>query len=467
MKSISTVLAILLMALICLVGGCGSDIVTPVENDGEGLSHVKFGLDLTLGVHDGTRSQGRPLDSSDPAQWVRNMRIYLFRADMDDDPEDDSAFRYSLIPSADGGEPLEYIFVPSFMKDAIWDSDENETHAYLIDSYLPKGYRYKLLAVGRDDVSEDDKGAPGTLLTSDMDGRMGWTPVSVNPAEATTLASASMSLNVTSVRLSTAELFVGCSDSFSVDDDEEDFLVDIMLKRSVAGVIMYLENIPTHFRAMADFTRPGIMPPYTPLSLITKGKEYKVSSVAIAPVVINTGVGMIGSQPCGETSVNQNFSWYLVDANLSSARERDGFFVDTNPSNQRHPNSVFGGSFILPLDRHDGVELIAGTPEFDHTLYLVFYTNDNDLNDHTFATPFFWYPIENVRQTFNTTSGLYEDAADASEQISYLLEADNIYSLGEKYGAVDLPLDLSVLRGVSSDTRSAEKYTFTLVTGRK
>lgn len=462
MKSIISRYTVFMIAFMSLICGCNQDI-NHMDDGGNGsLSHVRFDLRLAVRQDVDTRASGRQLINSDAAQDVSNVRIYLFRAPLNADPKDDSAFKYYKMPAKDGGAPKDYFYVPSFEKDAIWDSDKEETHVYIIDPFLEKGYQYKLLAIGRDDVKEGDSD-PGTLLLSTTEGATGWSDISTDPAQATTLHQAAMSINITRVRLCVGELFVGCSEALIVDDEDENFLTDILLTRSVAGVLMYLENIPSHFNALTDITRPGIIPPYKPMSLITKGKEYKVSSIAIAPAVISTGVEMIGRGPCGNPEPNQNFRWYLVDANLLSAQEKDGYFVNTNPDNEKHPNSLLAGNFILPVNSHEGTDIIGDYEKFDHTLYLVFYTNDNDLDDHTFATPFFWYPIENIRQTYDAVTGGYIDDPAASLEVSYPLHANHIYSLGERYGNVDAPLDLSALKTLQPDTRSTNTPALQLI----
>jgi len=124
-----------------------------------------------------------------------------------------------------------------------------------------------------------------------------------------------------------------------------------------------------------------------------------------------------------------------------------------NPDNEKHPNSILAGNFILPIESSGDLNIIDGYEPLGHTLYLVFYTTDNDMDDHTFATPFFWYPIEMVNQIYDSTKGEYVDAPGAAPQEAYPLRANQIYSLGERYGNVDAPLDLSAL--AASQSRAA------------
>lgn len=451
MKSLifnSILSAALALGLLGLVScGAGNDPI-PGEETAQSLSQVRFDIRLTVGQQPDSRSTGRQLDSADGAQSVTNMRLYLFRAPMAADPEDNSAFRYCRFPEEGSGRLMPYLYVPVFEKDSVWTDKADETHALLVDPCLAKGYRYKILAIGRDDITETDE-STGLLFPSTIEGDEGWVDVTADPEGATTLSEVAMSANLRSLRLQTSELFTGCTEAFLVDDDHEDFTATIILSRSVTGMLMYIENIPTHFKALADFTRPGIMPPYRPITLITKGKEYRVSSVAIAPISITSKVALISREACGATAVNETFRGYFADTNLTGAEERDGYFVNTNPTNQAHPNSILSGSFILPISTPQPLRIIDGCEPMDHTLYLVFYTTDNDIDDHTFATPFFWYPIECISQTYDEAKGEYVDAPGSSPSSTYPLRANQIYSLGEKYGSVDTPLDLSALSGPS------------------
>lgn len=444
--------SVIFFFILVALTGC-SGLSEPLGyNDSESFSRVRLDLTLTVSDRSGSRSSGRILDNSDPAQRLSNMRVYLFRADLNASSSDDSAFKYCR-PRVEGSDsPVDYFYIPAFEKDYTWNSEGNETHAMLIEPYLEKGYQYRLLAIGRDDIEEgsDDQGLL-RLTTYDRADRL--TDVSTKPMEATTLAEIVMAINLRGVRLQTSELFTGCSDTFVVSDDNEDFTASIIVSRSVAGMLMYIENIPTHFKALADFTRPSIMPPYEPMSLITKGKEYKVSSIAIAPTTITSMVGLLSRKACGDIATNDNFRGYFADINLADAQTDEGIFVNTNPENTAHPNSILCGNFILPIDAPSALPIIEGYQLLDHTLYLVFYTTDNDMDDHTFATPFFWYPIESVAQIYNPATGSYQDAPGGDVEASYALMSNHIYSLGEKYGNVDAPLDISALNN-SSQSRS-------------
>lgn len=435
-----------------MLAGCSGEADMAYNDSEVRLSAVKFNLTMTVGHGPSSLSSNRQLVSSDASQSVSNMRVYLFRANLHADPNDNSAFRYCQVTHEGSDRPLDYYYVPAFEKDYVWKNDSDETHAILIDPYLEKGYQYKLLAIGRDDISENSPDA-GLLRQATVDGNDPWIPVSDSPSAATSLADVAMAINLKGVRLQTGELFTGCTEAFVVDDDHEDFTASITLNRSVVGMLMYIENVPTHFKAMADFTRPGIMPPYEPMPLITKGKEYKVASVAIAPITITSKVGLIGRKACGELGVNANFRGYFADTSLANAQDRDGYFINTNPDNEKHPNSILAGNFILPIESSGDLNIIDGYEPFGHTLYLVFYTTDNDMDDHTFATPFFWYPIEMVNQIYDSTKGEYVDAPGAAPQEAYPLRANQIYSLGERYGNVDAPLDLSAL--AASQSRAA------------
>lgn len=457
LKLIRYSLAAMLMPAYVLLWSCSSTGQDDMDDiDSKDLVKINISVDITVGHNVDSRSGVRPLDSSDPAQRVNNMRVYLFRAALDADPSDNSAFHYCRVPHSGNTEPADYFYVPAFEKDDTWNDSGNETHAFLIDPYLEKGYQYKLLAIGRDDIDESSNNAG--LMRPTTNGSEGWIDISENPAEATTLAEAAMSINIAGVRLHTCELFTGCTEAIVVDGESENFTAGIFLRRAVAGVIMYIENIPTHFKALADFSRPGVIPPYSPLPLITKGKEYKVSSVAIAPICISSCVGIVDRLSVGDIPANTNFRGYYADRSLAAAQEADGHFINTNTGNSEHPNSIFVGNFVLPVDAPGSLEVFDNYSNLDHTLYLVFYTTDNDMDDHTFATPFFWYPIESVSQSYDAITDTYIDDADATPVNSYPLKANHVYSLGEKYGTVDAPIDLSALQQPVAPSRSSQVY---------
>lgn len=449
-----------IMAFGGMLSSCESATSMPEIGVEDGLGEVRLQFTISVGQDLETRAEGRPLDNTDAMQKVSNMRLYMFRADADTPDKNYSEFKYCRMRD-ESGETVNYLYIPAFEKDQTWTSTSDEMHPILLTQTLEKGYKYIFLAVGRDDIDQTGEDT-GSLRQTSVSGSEGWISVNEMPTRATTLAEASMAINIRRMELQTCELFTGTSNAILVDNDHEDFVSNIILKRRVSGVLMYLENIPTHFKALANFSQPGLTPPFDQMPLITKGKEYKVTSVAIAPICISTQIGVVNGIPNGTGYPNSNFRGYFADVDLTKAQDKDGYFINTNPGDPTHPNSVLAGNFVLPISVTHAHSIIEGYPEFDHTLYLVFYTTENDLDDHTFAAPFFWYPIECVAQEYNSITGEYVDKSGTAPTANYTLNTNQVYSLGEKYGDINRPLDLS-----SIGTNAGSKMTSKMVLSSK
>lgn len=202
----------LVSALLAVVAfGCTSD---EVEKRGD----IELTIQLTMASKMNTRS-ARTLEGVDNWQHVTTVRIYVFRSD-----EEDGEFTIyqPTVKNIEGIEQkIEYIDVEAFKKTDIYKEEKFEQHSVVFKPKLPEGY-YRLLAIGVDedkslfDIINEDSKWDEILKT-----------VEDNPI--------------------TDEFFSGYSETIHVSSSIDKSLINIELKRCVAGVLLYVTNIPTQY----------------------------------------------------------------------------------------------------------------------------------------------------------------------------------------------------------------------------
>ena len=393
-KSLLLTIAALVMLLCagCSDSGQADDSLTP-----EKTCEVKLTFAIGLNARLSTRA-GRTLESSDDWQQVNSMRVYLFRS-----TTETGTYTYYR-PTLDG-VAKDYLYVSDFEKTSIWGDDETtfEEHTYVTSTLeLATGW-YKFLAIGRDDINGDnDSGATWTFTTL---------------TEGTTTLE-SLTATVTSTSLACNELFVNYDDisPLHMDGSGPAFYKEIMLRRAVAGVLMYVENIPAKI-GTSDVKSIGIVRrKHTwAMNLISPSLNKPTATGSVSAQIAADGVLLetAGTIPAATD--------YVVRYDLSSATVVNGYFVNTNPTNAVHPNSIYKGAFVTPQE--------AATA--DCTLELVLCDTDGKV-----------LKSRNVKL-------VKSNGADVSGSLNYLypIIANTIYQLGQRNikDNIDEPIDLGEL----------------------
>lgn len=426
------------IALTLVAGGC-TQTDSPDYDHSEALNDVILNFNVTLNAT-GSR-QTRKLDSSDCSQHVTDMRIYVFRSETG---AGDASFTYYRPMVGDSSDPQDYFGVGAFADDETHISEKR----YTITSRLPKGY-YRFLAVGRD----DDAGSGEDNISTD------WA------AGATTWNEAVIS---TKDPYLSGEVFTGYP--LKLDDtpatfhvkDAAGFSTSIDLYRAVAGVLLYVENLPdvleSDFSWNAtrmvesegdDGTIGEIEETYT---IVRQGAEYQISEIAVVAPGYNNAMNL-----CTRHWTDNSFiaeTQEFINTRLVSIPMAD---IRTDWAHTKDADGYYGisrriGSFVMPAqlkghtvelryvpDAQDRAEVIYTFPA---SMYLAFFTEVDGRR----------YPVKmlNVRdssQTIHLPGGLsfYTPEELAVERTQYNLICNNIYCLGDfrtEGTPIDEPIDL-------------------------
>ena len=202
----------LVEALLAVVTfGCTLDGVEEREN-------IELTIQLTMASQLNTRD-ARPLEGVDNWQHVTAVRVYLFRSDTEDG--EFTIYQPSVNYREDVEQKIEYIDVEAFKKSEIYKGEKFEQHSIVFNPKLPEGY-YRLLAIG---VDEDESLFDIIQVDSKLDEIL--KTFEDNPV--------------------TNEFFSGYSETLHVTNSIGKSLIDIEMKRCVAGVLLYVTNIPTQY----------------------------------------------------------------------------------------------------------------------------------------------------------------------------------------------------------------------------
>lgn len=354
-----------------VLGACsGDDGVVPASAETLGVA-----VDITFRLDGSVQTRAtRPLMSSDNWQRTTDVRIYIFRSDTE-------GGTYTCHKQQAMGKTFEYTYVPLFEKDTwgatdVWGDDEKgmEQHRCRLNANLKRGY-YKLLAIGRDDISEtDESGSMMALSTLDN----GTTPLG------------DLTLTCTDA-VKAAEVFTGTSDAFCVDFEGYETTTTIEMTRAVAGLLMYVENVPAAIGSV------------------------RVAAIGVEHVSATPGVTAYSKTACGAATTDVCLLKHTFDV---SAPTSSGYYVNTTTNTTDieagHPNSVCLGTFLTPQ---------SATTAGSSSLQLVYYDADG-----------------NKLKTMKVK--LATELHDGEDNLHYSLRANHFYSLGQRNSDTNQPLDL-------------------------
>lgn len=395
-KSINIILAASLL-MSCSASNDAPDTLA------DGSHAVK--LDMTVGVSAGVVGS-RELDTWDGAQQVNDMRIYVFRCPAEKKGTREEAYTYCrpIGEAANNG----YYSVDAFNNREPYYSAEHqnmpEQHSYTFEPYLQNGYYYQFLAIGRDDKYATKKVLTEPKFTENEttleDARIALTEEEKNSAE----------LGI----LNTTELFSGILQDENthkeapvlVTEETKYFHRTLTASRNVAGLMIYVENIPAKVESnAAGDGRPVTFTP-TSLSVVATGIT---TETLIRQKQAPADAESLTYQTLGTIDLTSN-GW-TVDA------EENIFKRDEDSKKGWKANSYMISNFMMPTPEGK-MQKSKNSAENETTFYLHY----TDGKHHRY---------DNIRKS--TTTG---------DKFKFPIEANHLYCLGAKSETVNQPYDL-------------------------
>lgn len=387
-----------------LLASCSASGDSPVTL-AYGSHAVKLGMNV--GVSAGIAS--RELNTWEGAQQVNDMRIYVFRCPKDKKGTPEEAYTY-YIPNDLKAEGKSYYTVDKFNNREPYYSANHqnipEQHFYAIEPYLQNDYYYQFLAVGRDDKYTD---TPKILDETNF------------LEETTKLEEAKISLTKATINsaqlgiLYTTELFTGylqdektqADAPVLVTEETKYFQRTITATRNVAGMMIYVKNIPAKVESNAagDMSTITFMP--TSLSIVATG--------------INTETLLKSKQAPAEATPMEYRNLGTIDltpANGWTVDETQNIFKrDEDTQKGWKANSYMLSNFMMPTPE-ESMKPSKNSEEAETTFYLHY----TDGTHHRY---------DNIKKATNT-----------GKMRKFPIEANHLYCLGAKSKTVNQPYDL-------------------------
>jgi len=384
------------VAALFLMTGCTNSELSDDSVISNKRHEVTLTFDMGLDSHASTRAAGnRDLTSSDDWQKVSSVRVYMFRSDTE-------SGTYTYYRPTIHGAKQDYLYASAFSgKTEVWGDDEIpwEEHELVISAMTIDEGWYRFVGIARDDIDGDDNtGSTWTFSTL--------------TENVTTMSS--LTATVTSGGLTCGELFVGEAENAPVQINANKHLHEtIIMKRCVAGVLMYVENIPTTVNSTAVKS----------IGIVRRKHTWGIDlNLDASPCFLPTGspVSLVadGNTLVGVTPAPTD---YIVSYIVPNAAESsNGYYVNiTETGSTAHPNAIFRGSFVTPQE----------APAADCTLNMV-------------ACDVYGKVLRQWNVKLVESGG-----ASVTPTLLYPLTANNLYCIGQRNIAEDIdePLDLGEL----------------------
>lgn len=405
MKRISIKNSLNIILATSLLVSCSASNDTP-DTLADGSHAVK--LSMRVGVSAGVVTDSRELDTWDGAQQVNDMRIYVFRCPAEKKGTSEEAYTYCA-PIETEAAKKGYYTVDAFNNSEPYYSAEHqnmpEQHSYTIDPYLQNGYYYQFLAIGRDDKYATTKVLTEPKFTENEtkleDARLALTEETKNSAK----------LGI----LNTTELFSGIlqdentqeEDPVLVTEDTKYFQRTLTASRNVAGLMIYVENIPAQVESNAagDVSTVTFTP--TSLSVVTTGIT---TETLIRQKQAPADAESLTYQTLGTIDLTSANGW-TVDATENIFKRAE------DPQKGWKANSYMMSNFMMPTPEGK-MQKSKNSSENETTFYLHY----TDGTHHRY---------DNIRKS--TATG---------NKFKFPIEANHLYCLGAKSKTVNQPYDL-------------------------
>ena len=405
MKRISIKNSLNIILATSLLVSCSASNDTP-DAIADGSHTVK--LEMRVGVSAGVVTDSRELDTWDGAQQVNDMRIYVFRCPADKKGTAEEAYTYCA-PVGTESAKKGYYTVDAFNNREPYYSAEHqnmpEQHSYTIEPYLQNGYYYQFLAVGRDDKYATTKVLTEPEFTENEtkleDARIALTEETKNSAK----------LGI----LNTTELFSGIlKDEKTQEDapvlvteDTKYFHRTLTASRNVAGLMIYVENIPAQVESNAAGEGNTVTFTPTSLSIVATGIT---TETLIRQKKAPADAESLTYQTLGTIDLTSANGW-IVDATENIFKRAE----DTQKGWKA--NSYMMSNFMMPTPE-EKMQKSKNSAENETTFYLHY----TDGTHHRY---------DNIRKS--TTTG---------DKFKFPIEANHLYCLGAKSKTVNQPYDL-------------------------
>lgn len=395
-KSINIILAASLL-MSCSASNDAPDTLA------DGAHVVK--LSMRVGVSAGVVTGSRELDTWDGAQQVNDMRIYVFRCPVDKKGTSEEAYTYCTPIGTENG----YYTVDAFKNTTPYYSAEHqnmpEQHSYTFEPYLQNGYYYQFLAIGRDDKYATKKVLTEPKFTENVtkleDARIALTEEAKNSAN----------LGI----LNTTELFSGILQDENtheeapvlVTEETKYFHRTLTASRNVAGLMIYVENIPAQVESNAagDVSTVTFTP--TSLSVVATGIT---TETLIRQKQAPADAELLTYQTLGTIDLTPSNGW-TVDAT-------ENIFKRAEDSQKGwKANSYMISNFMMPTPE-EKMQKSKNSAENETTFYLHY----TDGMHHRY---------DNIRLS-----------AATGDKFKFPIEANHLYCLGAKSKTVNQPYDL-------------------------
>lgn len=405
MKRISIKSSLNIILATSLMVSCSASNDTP-DTLADGSHTVK--LEMRVGVSAGVVTDSRELDTWDGAQQVNDMRIYVFRCPADKEGTSEETYTYCT-PVETEAAKKGYYTVDAFNNREPYYSAEHqnmpEQHSYTIEPYLPTGYYYQFLAIGRDDKYATTKVLIEPEFTENEtkleDARIALTEEAKNSAK----------LGI----LNTTELFSGIlqDEKTQVDapvlvtEDTKYFHRTLTASRNVAGLMIYVENIPAQVESNAAGEGSTVTFTPTSLSIVATGIT---TETLIRQKQAPADAESLTYQTLGTIDLTSSNGW-TVDATENIFKRAE----DTQKGWKA--NSYMMSNFMMPTPE-EKMQKSKNSAENETTFYLHY----TDGTHHRY---------DNIRKS--TATG---------NKFKFPIEANHLYCLGAKSKTVNQPYDL-------------------------
>ena len=405
MKRISIKNSLNIILATSLLVSCSASNDTP-DAIADGSHSVK--LEMRVGVSAGVVTDSRELDTWDGAQQVNDMRIYVFRCPADKKGTAEEAYTYCA-PVGTESAKKGYYTVDAFNNREPYYSAEHqnmpEQHSYTIEPYLQNGYYYQFLAVGRDDKYATTKVLTEPEFTENEtkleDARIALTEETKNSAK----------LGI----LNTTELFSGIlKDEKTQEDapvlvteDTKYFHRTLTASRNVAGLMIYVENIPAQVESNAAGEGNTVTFTPTSLSIVATGIT---TETLIRQKQAPADAESLTYQTLGTIDLTSSNGW-TIDATENIFKRAE----DTQKGWKA--NSYMMSNFMMPTPE-EKMQKSKNSAENETTFYLHY----TDGTHHRY---------DNIRKS--TATG---------NKFKFPIEANHLYCMGAKSKTVNQPYDL-------------------------
>lgn len=398
MKRISIKNSIYISLAASLLMSCSASNDAP-DTLADGSHAVK--LEMRVGVSAGVVTDSRELDTWDGAQQVNDMRIYVFRCPAEKKGTSEEAYTYYAPVETEAGQKG-YYTVDAFNNTT---PKSAEQHLYTIKPYLQNGYYYQFLAIGR-----DDKYATTKVLTEPN-----FTPNETKLEDARIALTEQAKNSAQNGILNTTELFSGIlqdektqkEDPVLVTEETKYFHRTLTASRNVAGLMIYVENIPAKVESNAAGDGSTVTFKPTSLSIVATGIT---TETLIRQKQAPADAEPLTYQTLGTIDLTPSNGW-SVDAT-------ENIFKRAEDSHKGwKENSYMISNFMMPTPE-EKMQKSKNSAKNETTFYLHY----TDGTHHRY---------DNIRKS--TTNG---------DKFKFPIEANHLYCLGAKSKTVNQPYDL-------------------------